>query len=87
MSSTDGTLAKAGLVVLHDDKAWQNAENVVPVVNSAWLKTHPKAADALNQLAGVLTTADLPALNAQVDGQQLEANEVAQDYLKDKGLL
>ena len=87
VSSSDGTLDRAGLVLLRDDKSWQNAENVVPVVNSAWLKTHPKAEAALNQLATVLTTADLRAMNAKVDGQHLEAKEVAQEYLKDKGLL
>jgi osmoprotectant transport system substrate-binding protein len=87
VSTTDGSLDRAGLVVLQDDKDWQNAENLVPVVNSAWLKKNPKAADALNQLASVLTTADLTSLNAQVDGQRLEASQVAEDYLKEKGLI
>jgi osmoprotectant transport system substrate-binding protein len=87
VSTTDGSLDRAGLVVLQDDKDWQNAENLVPVVNSAWLKKNPKAADALDQLSGVLTTADLTSLNAQVDGQRLEAGQVAEDYLKEKGLI
>ena len=87
VSTTDGSLDRAGLVVLQDDKDWQNAENLVPVVNSAWLKKNPKAADALDQLSSVLTTADLTSLNAQVDGQRLEASQVAEDYLKEKGLI
>jgi osmoprotectant transport system substrate-binding protein len=87
VGTTDGSLAQAGLVVLQDDKSWQNAENLVPVVNSAWLKKNPKAAGALDQLSGVLTTADLKGLNAQVDGQRLEASQVAEDYLKEKGLI
>ena len=57
------------------------------MVNSAWLKKNPKAEDALNKLSGVLTTADLKTLNAKVDGERLEASQVAEDYLKEKGLL
>ena len=65
----------------------QNAENLVPVVNSEWLKENPKAEDALNQLSEVLTTEDLTAMNAKVDGERQEASQVAEDYLKEKGLI
>ena len=87
VGTTDGSLEQMGLVVLEDDKNWQNAENLVPVVNSAWLKDNPKAEDALNKLSDVLTTEDLTMLNAKVDGERLEASQVAEDYLKEKGLL
>jgi osmoprotectant transport system substrate-binding protein len=76
-----------GVVVLQDDKNWQNAENLVPVVNSAWLKKNPKAKAALNKLSGVLTTDDLKELNAKVDQERQEASQVAEDYLKEKGLI
>ena len=87
MGTTDGTLDSLGVVVLQDDKNWQNAENVVPVVNSAWLKDNPRAEAALDKLSAVLTTADLKSLNAKVDGERLEASQVAEDYLNEKGLL
>ena len=87
VGTTDGSLEQMGLVVLEDDKNWQNAENLVPVVNSAWLKDNPKAEDALNKLSDVLTTEDLTMLNAKVDGERLEASQVAEDYLKEKGLI
>jgi len=87
VGTSDGSLEQAGIVVLEDDKNWQNAENLVPVVNSAWLKKNPKAAEALNSLSSVLTTEDLKTLNAKVDGERLEASQVAEDYLKEKGLL
>ena len=87
VGTTDGSLDQMGLVVLEDDKNWQNAENLVPVVNSAWLKENPKAEDALNKLSGVLTTEDLTMLNAKVDGERLEASQVAEDYLEEKGLI
>ena len=59
----------------------------MPVVNSAWLKKNAKAEDALNKLSDVLTTEDLTMLNAKVDGERLEASQVAEDYLKEKRLI
>ena len=87
VGTTDGSLDAAGIVVLEDDKNWQNAENLVPVVNSDWLKDNPKAQEALDALSGVLTTDDLKTLNGKVDGERLEASQVAEDYLKEKGLI
>lgn len=87
VGTTDGTLAAMGLVVLRDDRDWQPAENLVPLVNTAWLEDHPGARKALERLSTVLTTADLTALNAQVDAGGSKAQQVAEDYLKEKGLL
>ncbi len=87
VGTTDGTLDSLGLVVLEDDKNWQNAENLVPVVNAKWLADNPKAEAALNSLSSALTTEDLKALNAKVDGERQEASQVAEDFLKEKGLL
>lgn len=85
--TSDPTVEKAGLVFLTDDKNIRSADNLVPVVNSAWLKGHPEARTALDPLSSVLTTADLSQLIAAVDlGRQLPA-DVAKQYLEDKGLL
>ncbi len=87
VGTTDGTLNKLGLVILSDNLHLQNAENLVPIVNSTWLTKNPKAKDALNKLASVLTTADLTALAVKVDQNREQASKVAQDYLKQKGLI
>ena len=86
VGTTDATLDKLGLVILDDDKHLQNAENLVPIVNSAWLKDHPEAEDALNKLAAVLTTADLTELIGRVDNDREKPADVAKDYLSQKGL-
>ncbi len=86
VGSTDGTLGQFGLVVLEDDKKLQLADNLVPAVNAA-SASDPAIAEALNQLAGVLTTADLTALNGQVDGERQLPEDVARAYLQDKGLI
>ena len=77
VGTTDGSLDQKGLAFLEDDKNRQNAEDLVPVVNSACLKKNAKARDALNKLSDVLTTEDLTELNAKVDGERQEASAVA----------
>ncbi|MFE9612205.1 ABC transporter substrate-binding protein [Streptomyces sp. NPDC006012] len=85
-TSTDATLDQFGLVLLADDKHLQNADYVVPVVNRS------RAGDegvtkALGRLNEVLTTADLAAMNRQVDSWRRLPTDVARVYLRDKGLL
>jgi osmoprotectant transport system substrate-binding protein len=87
VGTSDATLDKDGLVILEDDKGLQNAENLVPIVNTAWLTAHPTAADALNPLSEVLTTDDLAGLIAEVSVGREKAADVAAAYLKEKGLL
>ncbi|MFC4033565.1 ABC transporter substrate-binding protein [Streptomyces polygonati] len=84
-TTTDATLDQYDLVLLTDDKHLQNADNLLPVVNTAHAGD-PAVAAALNRLTAVLTTADLTALNAQVDRERLKPADVAADYLKSKGL-
>ncbi len=87
VGTSDGQIEKKDLVVLEDDQGWQNAENLVPVVSSEFLEANPEAGEALNKLSGVLTTEDLMRLNAQVDAKRLLAEDVAEDYLEEKGLI
>lgn len=87
VGTSDGSLETLGLVVLEDDKDWQNAENLTPVVNTDFLEQNPDVADVLNALSGVLTTDDLMTLNAKVDIERELPEDVARDYLTDKGLL
>lgn len=87
VGTTDATLDQLGLVILEDDKSLQNAENLVPIVNSDWLKDNDKAEKALNELSAVLTTEDLTILIGKVDLDREKAADVAKEYLEDKGLI
>ncbi|HZJ06297.1 MAG TPA: ABC transporter substrate-binding protein [Nocardioidaceae bacterium] len=87
VGTSDGSLESLDLVVLEDDKDWQNAENLTPVVNSDFLADNPEVEEALNKLSDALTTEDLMSLNAQVDVERLLAEDVATDYLENEGLL
>ncbi len=84
--TTDGTLEGLGLVVLEDDKELQAADNLVPIVNTESAGDE-QVAKTLNSLAEVLTTEDLTNLNSQVDGERLLPEDVARDYLTEKGLI
>ncbi|GAA3188388.1 ABC transporter substrate-binding protein [Streptomyces ramulosus] len=85
-TTTDATLDRFGLVVLADDRALQNADYVVPVVNRS-RAGGARAAAALGRLNTVLTTADLARLNERVDSWRRLPEDVAHDYLTGKGLL
>jgi osmoprotectant transport system substrate-binding protein len=87
VGTTDATLEQLGLVILEDDKQLQNAENLVPIVNSEWLEDNEDAEKALNKLSEVLTTEDLTMLIGKVDNDREKASDVAEEYLKDKGLI
>ncbi|MFE7122405.1 ABC transporter substrate-binding protein, partial [Streptomyces sp. NPDC057654] len=85
-TTTDATLDQFGLVLLRDDKKLQNSDNVLPVVNAKKAGSK-KITDALDKITKVLTTADLTELNKKVDAERLKPADVAEQYLKDKGLL
>jgi osmoprotectant transport system substrate-binding protein len=85
-TTTDATLDDFGLTLLKDDKGLQNADNVLPVVNSK--KTSGKDVEsALGKLTDVLTTQDLADLNRKVDADRQKPKDVAEEYLKSKNLL
>ncbi|MEU2725438.1 ABC transporter substrate-binding protein [Streptomyces smyrnaeus] len=84
-TTTDATLDQFDLVLLKDDKKLQNADNIVPVVN-AKDAGGKKVAEALGKLTRTLTTKDLTELNRKVDQDREKPADVAEDYLKSKGL-
>jgi osmoprotectant transport system substrate-binding protein len=86
-STTDGTLQSQGLVLLADDQHIQPAQNLVPMVSTAFLQKHPDVEGPLNQLMAALTTDDLTQLNAEVSVQRAKPEDVAQQWLSDAGLI
>ena len=86
-STTDGTLQSQGLVLLADDQHIQPAQNLVPMVSTAFLQQHPDVEAPLDQLMATLTTDDLTQLNAEVSVQRAKPEDVAQQWLSDAGLI
>ncbi|WP_435972783.1 ABC transporter substrate-binding protein [Streptomyces sp. Qhu_M48] len=85
-TTTDATLDEFGLVLLADDRHLQNADFIVPVVNRARAGSEG-VTRALARLNAVLTTADLAHLNEQVDSWRRLPEDVARNYLVEKGLV
>jgi len=86
-STTDGSLAAQGLVLLTDDQGVQPAQNLVPAVSTAFLDKHADVKPVLNDLMAKLTTADLTELNGKVGNEREKPADVAKQWLTDQGLL
>jgi osmoprotectant transport system substrate-binding protein len=85
--TTDATLADLGLVLLEDDKGIQPAQNLTPAVNAEFLADNPELEDVFNELSAALTTEDLANMNLAVDLERQKPEDVAAQFLEDKGLL
>lgn len=87
VGTSDGTLEELGLVILEDDQNLQTSQNLVPVVSQEVVEANPDVADTLNQLSDALQTEDLAAMNAAVDLERQQPEDVAAQYLQDEGLI
>ena len=85
--TSDATLEGEGLVLLEDDKSLQNAENLVPMVNSDFIADNPEVADLLNEMSSGLTTEDLATMIGKVDLERQLPEDVATEYLESKDLI
>jgi osmoprotectant transport system substrate-binding protein len=74
-----------GYVELKDPKNLIAPQNVVPLV-AADVASNTAATGAIESVQAALTTADLTKLNNLVDVKHEDANQVAGDWLKEKGL-
>jgi osmoprotectant transport system substrate-binding protein len=85
--TTDASLDGLGLVLLEDDKGLQTAQNLTPAVNADFLAANPDLEDVFNQLSAALTTDDLAQMILKVSVERQKAEDVAAQFLQDKGLL
>jgi len=85
--TTDGQLSKQDLVILEDDKHFFPPYYAAPLVRSETLKAHPEIKEVLNKLAGKLDDKKMAALNAQVDVDKKQAEDVAEAWLRENGLI
>jgi osmoprotectant transport system substrate-binding protein len=86
--STDGIIAKQNLKVLEDDKKLFPPDHAVPVVRNAYLSG--AASDfqsTVNKVSGTITTEDITSLNAKVDLDNEDPEDVAKDFAQQKGLV
>ncbi len=85
-NSTDGLIARYGLVQLEDDRHYFPPYDAVPVVRQSVLDKHPELASVLQRLGGILSVNEMRKLNYAVDGEHKQARDVAREFLLQKGL-
>lgn len=85
--TTDGRVKGFDLKVLEDDKGFFPSYAVTPVVRKAILDANPGLDEALNTLSGLLNNDVISTLNAKVDIDHQSPEQVARDFLREKGLL
>ena len=83
--TTQSVIADNGFVELKDPQGMILPQNVVPLVRSE-VADNATVTGVLDSVQAALTTADLIALNNKVDNDHEDANQVAADWLKSKGL-
>lgn len=74
------TAVNEAFTLLEDDKYVWPPYNIAPVVRGEVLEAYPEIADILNAIDAILDTETLTQLNAKVDVDQEEYEEVAAEY-------
>jgi osmoprotectant transport system substrate-binding protein len=86
--TTDGPIAKQGLIILEDDKGVFPPDHAVPVVREQFLSSAgAEFEQAVNKLSAAITTEEITKLNAKVDLDKEEPADVAGQWLQEKGLV
>jgi glycine betaine/choline ABC-type transport system substrate-binding protein len=85
--STDGLLDEYGLKVLEDDKNFFPSYYASTVVKNETLKEYPELKDVLNMLSNNISEEEIRNLNNKVESKNEEPEDVAHEFLEEKGLL
>ena len=86
-NTTDGLIPALDLFVLEDDRHYFPPYEAVPVIRKETLDHHPEIKEALQELGGKISDADMQALNYEVDGKHRDVKDVAREFLQRKGLV
>jgi osmoprotectant transport system substrate-binding protein len=82
---TDGLIPAFDLFVLEDDKHYFPPYEAVPIIREQALAEHPEVRQALDNLAGRISDAEMRELNYEVDGRKQDVKEVVRQFLRRKG--
>ena len=84
---TDGELTNPEWVLLEDDQFLWPPYLVAPVIRHEALDQDLKIGEILDKISTQLDTETMRALNAEVDLNQRDYADVAEEFLKEKGLI
>jgi glycine betaine/choline ABC-type transport system substrate-binding protein len=86
-NATDGQLSVLNAVILQDDQHYFPPYDCGLVVRPEILKDYPALQQALGELVGRFSDQTMRKLNHQVDGEHRPVREVAEQFLRETGLL
>lgn len=85
--TTDAQLSRDDVVVLEDDKHLQVNYFCSTVVRKDALEQYPGLEETLMKMDGILTDQEMAELNYQVEVEGKDEADVAEEFLKEKGLI
>ncbi|WDF26256.1 glycine betaine ABC transporter substrate-binding protein [Fusobacterium nucleatum] len=85
--TTDGQLAVSDVIVLEDDKKMYPSYRAGTVIRSEILSEYPELKPVLEKLNNILDDKTMADLNYQVESEGKKPEDVAREYLQEKGLL
>lgn len=85
--STDARLKEYDLKTLEDDQNFFPPYQAAPVVRNDLLENHPEVDEAISMLIGKIDTETMTELNYLGDIEKIQPAEIAENYLKEIGLL
>ncbi len=84
---TDAKIDELGLVLLEDDQNAMIPSEGLVLLRGEIGEKYPELEEAINSLAGQISTKEMRNMNYQVEVERKESKDVARDFLKSKGLI
>lgn len=81
--TTDAQLSSDEFVLLEDDKQLWPPYNIIPVIRQEIIDQYPEVAEIINAISAKLDTATMTELNAKVDIDKEEYDDVAEDFYEE----
>lgn len=85
--TTDGQLSVSDVVVLEDDKSFYPSYLCGNVIRTQVLQEHPELEAVLRKLSGAITDESMAQMNYAVESEEKEPREVAEQFLRNAGLI
>ena len=85
--TTDGLVDKFNLTILEDDKSFFPPYYAAPLIRMDTLEKYPELEDVLNLLEGKITDEKMRKLNYEVDVNGKDPKVVANEFLKNEGII
>ncbi|MGL4849641.1 MAG: glycine betaine ABC transporter substrate-binding protein [Clostridium sp.] len=85
--TTDGALTTSDVVLLEDDKKFYDTYYCSTIVRLDILEKHPELKEALALMDNIINEEEMAKLNYKVEGEGKGEEEVAYEFLKEKGII